>query len=119
MKAKDIKDKAFSVGEKSYAIIDNASYKSVATGIAVKDSSSVKASNIALENVLYDSFMTYIKKPFYLGDTKLEVRNYINDSGVESNLCVREKGTELNIDTIECNISEINVDELYKGRMKK
>lgn len=119
MKAKDIKDKAFSVGEKSYAIIDNAHYESVATGIAVKDSSSVIASNIALENVLYDSFMTYIKKPFYLGNTKLEVKGYINDSGVESNLCVREKGTELNIDTIECNISEINVDELYRGRMKK
>ena len=62
MYARNIKDKAFSVGEKSLAYIDDAFYDSVATGIAVKDSSIVKASNISLKNIKYDAFMTYVKK---------------------------------------------------------
>lgn len=119
MKAKYIKDKAFSVGEKSFAIIDDASFDSVGTGIAVKDSSKVEASNISLENVKYDSFMAYIKKPFYDGDTRLEVKEYIINGDVKSNLCVREKGTDLVIDNKNCDVSEIDIDELYQGRMKK
>ena len=93
MYARNIKDKAFSVGEKSLAYINDAFYDSVATGIAVKDSSVVEASNISLKNVEYDLFMTYIKKPFYKGDTKLEVKDYSVNGEFESNVCVREKGT--------------------------
>ena len=119
MNAKNIKDKAFSVGEKSFAIIDDASYDEVATGIAVKDSSVVEASNISLKNVEYDLFMTYVKKPFYKGDTKLEVKNYSVNGEFESNMCVREKGTFLVVNNKNCEISEINVDDLYQGRMKK
>ena len=119
MHAKNIKDKAFSVGEKSFAVIDGASYDEVATGIAVKDSSVVEASNISLKNVEYDLFMTYIKKPFYKGDTKLEVKDYSVNSEFETNVCVREKGTFLIVNGKNCEISEINIDELYQGRMKK
>ena len=119
MNAKYIKDKAFSVGEKSFAVIDDASYDTVATGIAVKDSSIVKASNINLKNVEFDSFMTYVKKPFYKGDTRLEVNKYIINNEIESNLCVREKGTNLVVDNESCDISEIDIDQLYEGRMKK
>lgn len=119
MEARHIKDKAFSVGEKSFAVINDASFDSVGTGIAVKDSSMVEASNISLENVEYDSFMTYIKKPFYDGQTRLEVMEYFFYGEVESNLCVREKGTDLVVNNKDCNVSEIDIDELYKGRMKK
>jgi hypothetical protein len=119
MDAKYIKDKAFSVGEKSFALIDDASYDTVATGIAVKDSSVVKASNINLKNVEFDSFMTYVKKPFYRGDTRLEVNKYIINNDIESNLCVREKGTNLVVDNESCDISKIDIDQLYEGRMKK
>tara|TARA_B100000579_G_scaffold354479_1_gene309509 strand:- start:203 stop:2809 length:2607 start_codon:yes stop_codon:yes gene_type:complete len=119
MYARNIKDKAFSVGENSLAYIDNAFYDSVATGIAVKDSSVVEASNISLKNVDYDLFMTYVKKPFYKGDTKLEVKEYSVNGEFESNVCVREKGTYLVVNNTNCEISEINIDELYQGRMKK
>lgn len=121
MKAKYIKDKAFSVGEKSYAVIDNAEYDTIATGIAVKDSSIVKASNISLKNVGYDSFMTYVKKPFYMGETRLEVTKYTtnNTNNDSANICVREIGTNLIINNENCDVSEIDVDTLYQGRMKK
>jgi len=36
-----------------------------------------------------------------------------------SNICIREEGTDLIIDNKYCSISEINVEDLYKGRMKK
>ena len=119
MYARNIKDKAFSVGENSLAYIDDAFYDSVATGIAVKDSSVVEASNISLKNVDYDLFMTYVKKPYYKGDTKLEVKEYSVNGEFESNVCVREKGTHLVVNNTNCEISEINIDELYQGRMKK
>ena len=119
MKAEDIKDKAFSVGEKSYAAINDAEYENIATGIAVKDSSVVKASNITFKDVGYDSFMTYVKKPFYKGETRLEVKQYSVSGEIRSNLCVREKGTNLIINDKNCDISEIDIDELYQGRMKK
>lgn len=119
MKAKNIVDKAFSVGEKSFAIMDGAIFNTIATGIAVKDSSIVNASNITLINVEYDSFMTYVKKPFYKGNTKLEVKEYNIDGNPESNLCIRESGTDLLLDNKRCDVSEVDIDELYKGRMKK
>ncbi len=119
MKAKNIVDKAFSVGEKSFAVIDGAIFNTIATGIAVKDSSMVKASNITLINVEYDSFMTYVKKPFYKGNTKLDVREYNIDRNSESSLCIRESGTDLLLDNKSCDVSEVDIDELYKGRMKK
>ena len=119
MYARNIKDKAFSVGENSLANIDDAFYDSVATGIAVKDSSVVEASNISLKNVDYDLFMTYVKKPFYKGDTKLEVKEYSANGEFEGNVCVREEGTYLVVNNTNCEISEINIDELYQGRMKK
>jgi hypothetical protein len=119
MYARNIKDKAFSVGEKSLAYIEDAFYDSVATGIAVKDSSVVKASNISLKNVDYDLFMTYVKKPFYMGDTKLEVTKYNVNGEFETNVCVREEGTYLVVNNTNCEISKININELYQGRMKK
>ena len=119
MYARNIKDKAFSVGEKSLAYIDDAFYDSVATGIAVKDSSIVKASNISLKNIKYDAFMTYVKKPFYEGKTILEINNYDIYKNEFSNICIREDGTDLMIDNKHCSISEINIEDLYKGRMKK
>ena len=119
MNASNIKDKAFSVGERSFAVIDEASYENVATGIAVKDSSQVSASNITLKNIEYDLFMTYVKKPFYKGSTKLEVRDYVVNGDMLANICVREDGTDLIINDKNCEISKINIDELYLGRMKK
>ena len=61
---------------------------------------------------------SYVKKPFYMGETRLEVIKYsTNDDS--ANICVREKGTNLIINNENCDISEIDVDTLYQGRMKK
>ncbi len=119
MNASNIKDKAFSVGEQSFAVINEISYENVATGIAVKDSSQVSASNIMLKNIEYDLFMTYVKKPFYKGSTKLEVRDYVVNGDMHANICIREDGTDLIINNKNCEISKIDIDELYQGRMKK
>ena len=63
--------------------------------------------------------MTYVKKPFYKGNTKLDVREYNIDRNSESSLCIRESGTDLLLDNKSCDVSEVDIDELYKGRMKK
>ena len=53
-----------------------------------------------------------------MGETRLEVIKYsTNDDS--ANICVREKGTNLIINNENCDISEIDVDTLYQGRMKK
>ena len=115
MYAENIKDK-LSVGEKSSAVIKNALFNNVATSMLP---SIVKATDISLKNIEYDLFMTYVKKPFYQGPTKLFVNNYTLDGVLEANKCVRERGTDLIIDSKNCNISEIDIDALYQGRMKK
>ena len=119
MIATNIKDKAFSVGENSVALINDASFSSVATGIAVKDASLVRASKISLENIAFDAFMSYVKKPFYYGNTRLEVADYNIDNYKVNKICAREIGTDLIVNNKDCDISKIDINELYEGRMKK
>lgn len=117
--ASKIKDKALSVGEQSNVYIDNGHFKDVATGIAVKDGSKTFASNIHLENITYDHFMTYVKKPFFSNETILEVNDYFLDTKPQNVSCIRESNTALILNNQNCYISEVNIDELYQGRMKK
>jgi len=119
MIATNIKDKAFSVGENSVALINDASFSSVATGIAVKDASLVRASKISLENIAFDAFMSYVKKPYYYGNTRLEVTDYNIDNYKVNKICTREIGTDLIVNNKDCDISKIDINELYEGRMKK
>ena len=65
VKVKNVIDKGISIGENSEVKIDNILIYSVGTGVAVKDSSDVKLNNIFIDQVIYDVFMTYIKKPFF------------------------------------------------------
>jgi hypothetical protein len=115
----NINDKFLSVGERSDIDLNNAFIKNVGTSIAVKDSSRATVNNISMENIKYDLFMTYIKKPFYLGSTSLIVSNFKHDNKHIGFDCVREHGTYLKLDNNECEISDIDVDMLYQGRMKK
>ncbi len=119
MIASDINDKALSVGENSLATIDGANYHNISTGIAVKDSSEVLGSNISLNDIEYDAFMTYVKKPFFSGITKLEIDEFEITGKKYANLCVREIDTVLLVNNQECAVSNVNIDELYSGRMKK
>lgn len=117
--SENISDKALSVGEKSNINLDGAIFKNVATGVAVKDSSKASIQNIILENIEFNPFMTYVKKPFYKGSTVLNASKVTDDKKNKGLFCVREDNTNLVVDGIECEISEINVDDLYQGRMKK
>ena len=64
--------------------------------------------------------MTYIKKPYFSGETVLIASNVSTVNSPKKNLCIRSKNTYLEINKNECNISDLNVDALYEvGRMKK
>lgn len=119
MNAELIKDKALSVGERSIVSLVNAEFINVGTGVAAKDSSQVVTEELILTDIKYDAFMTYVKKPFFIEETSLIVNGYklINEQG--GLICVREENTDLFVNSIPCEVSELNVDELYTGRMKK
>ena len=64
--------------------------------------------------------MTYVKKPIFRGNTTLYVKNLKNISNLSGKKCVRNINTLISINSKICEISKINVDELYnEGRMKK
>ena len=73
-----------------------------------------------MKNILNDAFMTYIKKPYFYGNTKLKVSNSNMIDDVEGDLCVRQTNTYLEINGDICDVSQIDVQALYEnGRMKK
>ena len=117
VKIKNVNDKGVSIGEKSSVKIKHILMHNVGTGIAVKDSSDVKVKNLFIDKVIYDVFMTYVKKPFFQGNTSLEVLNYKANSF--DNLCVRQKNTFLKIGKNDCDEKNLDVKELYETRMKK
>ena len=117
LKVKNVIDKGISIGENSEVKIENILIYNAGTGVAVKDSSDVKLNNIFIDHVVYDVFMTYIKKPFFQGNTNLEVSDYKANSF--DNLCVRQKNTFLTIDKKNCVEINLDVEKLYETRMKK
>ncbi|MEK9699782.1 MAG: hypothetical protein VW270_28650, partial [Candidatus Poseidoniales archaeon] len=88
-----------------------------ATGIAVKDSSTAEIQNSQFSNIAFDALMTYVKKPYFEGVTSLIAEGFSGDQ--VTSICSREIGTQLMIDSVNCVAKELNVKELYKGRMKK
>jgi len=115
--ADGVKDKGLSVGEGTKLHVINAELKNISTGVAVKDGSSTNIQMIKMVNVIFDAFMTYIKKPFHEGKTSLNVLHY--DVSKIGNLCIRESGTNLALNYNSCTETDLKVDELYQGRMKK
>ena len=113
------KDKAISIGENSIANLNDLLIKNTATGFAVKDGSKVNIKKIEFKNIFYDGFMTYQKKPFFLGSTVLKVNNTKGLDTIEGKICVREKETYAKIDKKSCVESFVDVKKLYQGRMKK
>jgi hypothetical protein len=71
----DVKDKAISVGEKSNVIVDITEIDKVGVGIAVKDGSSATVSNSSIKNHTLYAAMTYDKKGFYEGKSRLDIFN--------------------------------------------
>ncbi|MDC1424870.1 hypothetical protein N8135_01605 [Oceanospirillaceae bacterium] len=114
-----IEDKALSVGERSSLTLYGATFDNVGTGVAVKDASNMVIDGIEMRNIRYDAFMTYVKKPFFVGKTALDVSRLEGIEVAGKSVCIREENTHLTLNGKLCEISELSVDELYKGRMKK
>lgn len=119
VQAKNVSDKAISVGEKSKITLNQVAVENVGTGIAVKDGSVARVKEIHKSSVKYDLLMTYIKKPFYDGPTELEVQSLASPLEIGGQICVREKDTILSINNENCPEAVVAVDDLYAGRMKK
>ena len=111
-----VKDKAFSVGEKSKVDIVNSAISDIGVGIASKDGSVVKGVNIVISDYKLKSAMSYIKKDFY-GSPEIE----LNDCQVSGNNSpfLREKGTRMIVDGIDVEEEVIDVKKLYRGEIMK
>ena len=113
-------DKGISMGEASSVKLKNILIKNTSTGVAVKDTSIVEIEDIKMEDISNDAFMTYIKKPFFKGDTSLKVINLSKAVNIKGSLCTRTKNTYAEINGDICKISNLNVKALYQlGSMKK
>ena len=114
-----VSDKAVSVGEQSKITLNQLEIKDVGTGIAVKDGSSALVREIRNPVVEYDLSMTYMKKPFFKGTTQLQVDSISGVSKIGGQTCIRERGTVLQINKNNCVETDVAIDDLYTGRMKK
>ena len=120
IKVKSAKDKAISVGENSHINIENLLIEDSGTGVAVKDGSEVFINKVSIKNILYDGFMTYVKKDFFKNYTQLNVKNIIEVNNIRGSLCVRQENTFARIENKICNETFVNVKNLYQGgRMQK
>ena len=113
-------DKAVSIGESSNVHIENLTIEDSGTGVAVKDGSEVYIDKVSIKRLSYDSFMTYVKKPFFSNYTQLNVKNIIGIDDLGGSVCVRDENTIAKLENKICEKSIVDVEYLYqKGRMKK
>ena len=107
----DVKDKAISVGEKSNVIVDIAEIDKVGIGIAVKDGSSATISNSSIKSYTLYAAMTYDKKGFYEGESRLDIFNV----GLEGDhpFAMQEQ-TKLLVDGVMVPEKNIDVRALYQ-----
>ena len=113
-----IKDKVVSVGEKSNLKLDLRNVSNSYVAVAVKD-----ASNADIEireiNTLGPKVMSYNKKPFYEGKTRVDIK-YTPKKSLDKRNFVAAIDTEMNLNNKKLDEVFINVKKMYKeGPMKK
>jgi len=113
IKVNNIKDKAISAGEKSTLNIENSSFNNTGVGIASKDGSSVVVSNTKISDYKLYAAMSYIKKDFY-GSPSIILNDCLVSNG---NAYIRQKGTNMVVDSIKIKGSNLSVKKLYKTRV--
>ena len=113
IKVNNIKDKAISAGEKSTLNIENSSFNNTGVGIASKDGSSVVVSNTKISDYKLYAAMSYIKKDFY-GSPSIILNDCLVSNG---NAYIRQKGTNMVVDSIKIKESNLSVKKLYKTRV--
>ena len=112
-----VRDKAISVGEKSRVSIEGVHINGVGIGVVSKDGSSASISNSSIKNYSLHAVMTYNKKGFYDGKTRIGV----SDTEVMGDHpFAMQAQTQLQVDGVEVPAINIDVRELYKtDEMKK
>ena len=111
---KKIKDKAFSIGEKSKAEINDVLITDTGVGLAAKDGSDVKIFNSKISlTKLYD-IMAYEKKNFY-GSSKIYA--YRND--LDPNKVIASKNNFISLDEKNVLTTFIDVKKLYSEEIMK
>ena len=112
---KKIKDKAFSIGEKSKAEINDVLITESGVGLAAKDGSEVEIFNSKISlSKLYD-IMAYEKKNFY-GSSKISA----NGNEIDLNKVIASKNNLISLDEKEILTKFLDVKKLYsEGIMKK
>ena len=121
IKADNINDKVVSVGEKTNIKLDLKNVTESFVAVAVKDSSNaeIKIENI---NTFGPKVMSYIKKPFYEGETKVKIKYKLKISDIDNfnNDFLSSKKTTMVVNDKKVINTIIDVKNLYeKGPMKK
>ena len=118
--AHNVKDKVVSVGERSTINLDIIKVSKSYVAVAVKDASNA---DIIMEdiNTLGPKVMSYIKKPFYLGETNVKIK-YNNSGQILSlnNNFLASTETNMFVNNKKIKTKDLNVKALYQsGPMKK
>ena len=117
IKINDVKDKAISVGEKSFVRVSDGEFTNIGVGIASKDSSEAYLSNSQIRDFELFAAMTYQKKMIFGSESNLFL---INTDTFGENPFRSQKGTNLFVDTVKISESDLNVEQMYsQGVMKK
>ncbi len=107
--AREVYDKAISVGESSTVTVSIGTFSNVGVGIVSKDGSTVFAEDLTIEPYLLSAAMAYEKKSFYPKPT-LELRR-IQAAGEMA--FVRQTGSYMSLDEREVPERALDVDDLY------
>ena len=109
--ASRVYDKAISAGEQTLVNINGLKISSSGIGIASKDSSMVKGSNINVSECGLFDFAVFQKKQFFSGGS-LVVNNTTS-----CNSPLIQKGSKLNINEKEIKGQDVDIENLYKNKL--
>lgn len=109
--ASRVYDKAISAGEQTLVNINGLKISSSGIGIASKDSSVVKGSNINISECGLFDFAVFQKKQFFSGGS-LVVNN-----ATSCNSPLIQKGSKLNINEKEIKGQDVDIENLYKNKL--
>lgn len=111
-----VHDKAVSVGEGSQLEAEGLDIREVGTAMASKDRSRGELSDSDVKDVAHVAFMAYVKKPEY-GPAQLEARG--NRLAAVAELAVAQTGSRVVVDGQPIPESDVDIEALYQGYMKK
>lgn len=116
MQIKDVRDKAISVGERSFVEAERVSIVRSSTGIAVKDGSELKLTSSSINSTSFAGIAAYRKKSEY-GFARVKADGVtITGSGRR---LLSQTGSMIIFDGVIQDQSEVDVDMLYETIMRK